>query len=107
MFKTSLFRRYYDISMHDKCPVCGQTFQPEPGFYFGAMYVSYGFSVAITVIVGIVLYHGFGDPDLWVYMTTVILAVAAIWPIQYRLSRSIFLHLFGGVRYNPEIPDYK
>ena len=107
MFKTGMFQKYFDKEMHEKCPVCGHTYETEPGFFFGAMYVSYAFSVAIMFNVGFILYNFFGDPDMWVYMTTVIAAVAVLWPIQYRLSRSIFLNVFGGVTYNPKAAESK
>ena len=38
-------------SMPDKCPECGQPYEPEPGFYFGAMYVSYALGVALFVTI--------------------------------------------------------
>ena len=101
MFKSGLFQKYFDRSMYESCPVCDQTYEPEPGFFFGAMYVSYAFSVTIMFVVGFVLYNFFGNPDMWVYMTTVIMAVAILWPVQYRYSRSIFFHVFGGVSYDP------
>lgn len=39
------------------CSVCGQAFEPEVGFYWGAMYVSYGFSTFIVAIVVVLLYR--------------------------------------------------
>ncbi len=35
--------------MNEKCPVCGQTTDMEPGFYYGTSYVSYALADAITV----------------------------------------------------------
>lgn len=32
--------------MHDKCGSCGHKYETEPGFFFGAMFVSYGLIVA-------------------------------------------------------------
>lgn len=31
--------------MHESCPVCGYKFEKEPGYFLGAMYVSYGMTV--------------------------------------------------------------
>ncbi|SHK31089.1 Protein of unknown function [Reichenbachiella agariperforans] len=100
MFKTSLFRKWYDREMLPSCSVCQQSFEPEPGFYFGAMFVSYGFSVAITFVVGFVLFNFFGDPESWVYITVLGIVIALVWPIMYRYSRAIFLHVFGGIRFD-------
>lgn len=37
--------------MHDRCPNCGLLFNREPGYFLGAMYVSY--ALALAVIAGI------------------------------------------------------
>jgi hypothetical protein len=34
--------------MKKSCEVCGQAYEPETGFYYGAMYVSYGLSEELT-----------------------------------------------------------
>ena len=34
------------VEMNKECPVCKQDFVIEPGFYFGATYVSYAFMLA-------------------------------------------------------------
>ena len=38
--------------MHQDCPHCGFHFEIEPGFFWGAMYISYAFSVAVSVALG-------------------------------------------------------
>ncbi|UXX79919.1 DUF983 domain-containing protein [Reichenbachiella carrageenanivorans] len=88
------------MEMYEKCPECKQTYEPEPGFYYGAMFVSYAFSAAITFITGFVLYNFFGNPDTWVYMAVVTVAVAILWPVMFKYSRAIFLHIFGGIRFD-------
>ncbi|MDW3211807.1 MAG: DUF983 domain-containing protein [Reichenbachiella sp.] len=105
MFKHSLTEKWFSLEMHDKCPKCQQTYEPEPGFYFGAMFVNYAFSAAITLSTAFVLYHFFNNPDTWVYMTVVMGFVALLWPVMFKYSRSIFLHLFGGIRFNPKYAD--
>ena len=88
--------------MPAECPVCGQTFEPEPGFYFGAMYVSFGFAVGTFAVVGILLNYLAGDPPLWVYITTVAVVTLVSTPLVFRYSRAVMLYLFGGARYNPK-----
>lgn len=105
MFKSSLKEKWFSLEMHDKCPKCQQTYEPEPGFYFGAMFVNYAFSAAITLSTAFVLYHFFNNPDTWVYMTVVMGFVALLWPLMFKYSRSIFLHVFGGIRFNPKYAD--
>lgn len=102
MFENSLKEKWFSLKMYEKCPKCDQTYEPEPGFYFGAMFVSYAFSAAITLATGFILYNFFDNPDTWVYMVVVMGAVALLWPLMFKYSRSIFLHLFGGIRFNPK-----
>jgi len=40
--------------MPKRCPVCNQSYEPEPNFFYGAMYVSYGYAVALFVATYIV-----------------------------------------------------
>lgn len=87
--------------MLDSCPVCGQAYEPEPGFYWGAMFVSYGFSVAIFALSGVGLYYLAGDPAVWVYVLTVAVATVLTMPLVFRYSRALMLYLFGFIRYNP------
>ena len=37
------------------CPDCGQSFEPEPGFYTGAMYVNYAFTLVLTALAFLIL----------------------------------------------------
>ena len=86
--------------MPAECPVCGQTFEPEPGFYFGAMYISFGFAVGTFAAVGILLYYFFGNPDTWVYVAAVTVITLVSTPLVFRYSRALMLYLFGGARYD-------
>jgi hypothetical protein len=42
--------------MHDRCPVCRLHFNREPGYFLGAMYISYGLGVGVIVALGAVLW---------------------------------------------------
>jgi uncharacterized protein (DUF983 family) len=97
---SALSTRFAKMPAH--CPVCGQTYEPEPGFYWGAMFVSYGFSVACFFIGGAAAYYLFNDPPTWVYILLVTLLVLITTPLALRYSRAIMLYLFGGIKYNPE-----
>lgn len=85
--------------MNDKCQNCKTSFMPEPGFYFGALYVSYAFTVALFVAVWLVLYLIF-DPADWVYMISIVVASILIIPYSFRYSRILFLYWFGGISYH-------
>ncbi|MCC3153202.1 DUF983 domain-containing protein [Hymenobacter sp. BT770] len=89
------------------CPVCGQPTEPEPGFYYGAMFVSYAFSVAIFAVTAAALYFLFGDPEIWVYVVVVGLTAMLFTPLSVRYSRMLMLYLFGGVHYTPDWVRYE
>ena len=88
--------------MNANCPACNQHYEPEPGFYWGAMYISYAFSVAIVVAVGIAVFVLAHDPDTWVYITCVAVVSLLFTPLSLRYSRTLMLYLFGGIQYRPD-----
>jgi Protein of unknown function (DUF983) len=42
--------------MHDRCPHCALRFNREPGYFLGAMYISYGIALVLMVALGVVLW---------------------------------------------------
>ncbi len=90
-------------SMHESCTNCNLRYETEPGFYYGAMYVSYAFSVGILLANVITLYFLFNDPEIWVYITSVAISSTILYPLVFRYSRIIFLHIFGGVKYRADL----
>ena len=92
--------------MHEECPSCGLKFEREPGFFTGAMYVNYAFSIAIIVAVGIAL-NIFNMYNLHTFVLSVVGVVLVLLPLLFRYSRILFLHWFGGVSYQPNIKNEK
>lgn len=86
--------------MNSTCPHCGTRLEPEPGFYQGAMYVGYGFTLAAILVISLILYL-LGDPAEWVYIGTVIGVMILLAPLNYRYSRIVYLYSFGGIKYDP------
>lgn len=86
--------------MPARCAVCYLTLEPEPGFYWGAMFVSYVFSVACFMAGGVGTYYLLGNPDTWV-CALVITSLAALTSLTaLRYSRVIMLYLFGCIAYD-------
>lgn len=85
--------------MNASCPQCGVRLEPEPGFYQGAMYVGYAFTVACIVIASFVLYF-VGDVSEWVYIGVVVALLILFVPFNYRYSRIVYLYLFGGIKFD-------
>ena len=103
MFAHSALRISKFNVMNAACPHCGIRLEPEPGFYQGAMYVSYGFTVLLMIIISAILYFGFDHPSEWTYIGVVIAAMLLLIPLNYRYSRILFLYMFGGIRYDPRL----
>ena len=80
--------------MEEHCSHCGVTFIPEPGFYFGAMYVSFAFTVALMTTVWLFLKVLF-DPAESVYIISLIGSAILLSPLSFRYSRMIWLYWFG------------
>ena len=79
--------------MPKNCPVCGQSFSPEPGFYFGASYVSYAITIAVMVPIFILNYLVLQIPfDTLLFGIIGLIVLLA--PIIYILSRSIWINFF-------------
>lgn len=105
MFAYPLYQVTKFDKMHKTCPHCNFVFDREPGFFDGAMYVSYVLSVGLFLSVGLVLYVVFGNPETWVYITTVVVLNILLIPSFFRYSRVLYLYLFGSVKYQRRFSD--
>lgn len=79
--------------MYKTCSHCGLRFEPETGFYYGSMYLSYAIGVFSSLIVFAIFNFIFGLSTLWSFVI-----VAAVWigisPFLFRFSRTLWLSLF-------------
>ena len=88
--------------MNHECPHCGVRLEPEPGFYQGAMYVGYAITSACFIVVSFILYFFAGDPSEWIYIGVVVAIMLLIVPFNYRYSRILYLHFFGGIKFDKQ-----
>lgn len=102
MFMYPLSNIFKFYKMYKECKKCGLQYEPEPGFYFGAMYISYGFNIALMLTIFITINILIERPEVWVYLVAIITPSLLLVPINLRISRAIMLHLFGGASYEPE-----
>lgn len=101
LFTHSAFNiRLFD-DMPEHCPVCHFRYEVELGFYWGAMYISYGLSVLLLVFFGVLLYYLGDDPPLWVYITGVSSLLFIFTTLLFRYARVLMLYWFGSVTYDP------
>src|SRR5688572_28393521 len=61
----SIFPLSQLLDMPERCEICGQKMELEPGFYYGTGYVSYGLTVGLLAIYAVVfaLTAGFSYKD--------------------------------------------
>ena len=90
--------------LHENCSNCGLKYMMEPSFFYGAMYVNYGITVAISVLVFLITKLGF-DLTLLSSFLTVLAALVLLAPINLRLSRILWINLF--VSYKKEVGSRK
>jgi uncharacterized membrane-anchored protein YitT (DUF2179 family) len=92
------------FKMPEHCPKCGQDFIIEPGFYFGAMYVSYALTIAINVAVFIALlvFNSYNVTNFLILDSIVLLITL---PYVFKVSRSIWIATM--IKHDPNaIKDY-
>jgi len=75
IFRYSIFRGF--PKMHERCPVCDLRFEREPGYFLGAMYVSYALGVAIIATFAALLWSVTG----WWVTKDIIWAVVLFLPL--------------------------
>ena len=87
------------LEMPERCAVCGQNFNPEPGFYYGAMFISYILSSFFFLFVaGVTII--FLDWSVEAAFGLIIFLGLALYLWVLRISRSIWINLM--VKYDPE-----
>ena len=82
------------LKIHEKCPNCGLKYMIEPSFFYGAMYVSYALTVAISVATFIICQLLYIDLT-WTLATIIIVLILMI-PYLVRISRLIYINMFVG-----------
>lgn len=79
--------------MNKKCTLCNEDFIKEPGYYFGASYVSYaltvGFGIALYLLLGIIL-----EMETLSFLIIFSSLLIVLLPLLYRISRLIWINFF-------------
>jgi uncharacterized protein (DUF983 family) len=85
------------ITMKETCSKCGLKYEREPGFFYGAMYVSYALMSGILIV-------WFISDLLWLHFepitlaTVVVTSMLVLFPVAFRWARIIWLNFF--IRYD-------
>lgn len=88
----------YDLKnfskMPSECPVCHEQYEPEPGYYYGAMYVSYAINVAVFVSVWVACIVLFGEIGVWYQVMASVFIGLAMTPVTFRFARLVWINFF-------------
>lgn len=86
------------MDMPEHCPVCGQKYEIEVGFWYGTGYVSYALSVALiaSLAVAYAVLVGFSwrDNSIFIFIGVMIGALVILQPWIMRYSRVLYLYVF-------------
>lgn len=83
--------------IHEHCSECNLKYMLEPSFFYGAMYVNYGITVGISIVIFLLAKLIFEFNLLYSFLSVVaILFILA--PVNLRLSRILWINMF--VSYN-------
>jgi uncharacterized protein (DUF983 family) len=92
-----IYKNAYNLKKFDKmyesCSHCGTKYEKEPGFFYGAMYVSYALMSALFIS-SFVIDNLWIHSQTWQYMTFIVLAMILSVPLTYRLARLIWINFF-------------
>ena len=88
----------YDLrnagNIHEKCSHCELKYSKEPGFYYGAMYVSYGLTVALFVAMWTSFNLFFDNVSVGLQVFLIIAVTVLLTPYIYALSKIIWINIF-------------
>lgn len=87
--------------MKKECDVCGHKFEKEPGFFYGAMYVSYALTVAEMISVYIITQ--FFTDDFATIMGIIAITAFVLSTFNFRLSRMLWMYMFDGKKKKQEV----
>ena len=90
---------YYNLFLnggenHRNCLNCDLKFEIEPGFFYGAMYISYGLGIGIGSLILIISLAVFQMKNILLLSLIIGISILILAPVNYFLSRLIWLNTF-------------
>jgi uncharacterized protein (DUF983 family) len=80
--------------MNNECEKCHYHYDREPGYFLGAMYISYGFAVLQGILTFLTLHYLFPQLSTLQKASFVILVITLCGRKNYKLSRVLYIHIF-------------
>jgi len=76
------------------CSVCKRKYESEPGFYFGALYVSYGLAVGLCVSIFVAVNVLAPDTETTTTVWWVLGGLLLLAPVLYAWSKILWANMF-------------
>ena len=99
MVKNPYHLKYLDKMPH-YCPICGEDFQREIGFYYGAMMISHATTTVIAVLVHSIVFYFYGW-EIAPNLISLVSILIGLFPVIFRSSRAIWINMFS--KYDPNV----
>ncbi len=80
--------------MNKFCPHCNFKFEKEPGYFFGAMYVNYGLTVAESIATYIIAQFFFEETFDFRIIPIIAFVIIAMASFNIRFSRILWIYMF-------------
>lgn len=82
---SSIFR------MHTRCPDCDLVFEREPGYFVGAMYISY--ALALLAVAPVYLVLTFMHIAFATIIAALVVQLTVLSPLLFQYARVLWLHI--------------
>ena len=98
-FETSSWSFSKPFEMHQRCPECDLNYFPEPGYYYGSMFISYIWSGWFCLLFVAFFHWYLGWSQTWAFgLLGLFLAVNFVY--IFRISRMMWINIHVG--YDPK-----
>ena len=81
------------LDMPDNCPVCKEDFKVEPGYYTGALWISYPIVIFILIPFSLIQILCLNIPFVAAFFVS-LFVLLALQPFIMRYSRAIWINFF-------------
>lgn len=99
-FQTGSWSWVKASEMYPRCPKCDLNYFPEPGYYYGAMFISYIWTGWFCLLF-VALFHWWLRLSLWSAFGLLLAFLIINYVYIFRISRLMWINL--NVKYNPNI----
>lgn len=77
--------------MHTHCPECDLVFEREPGYFLGAMYISY--ALALVAVAPVYLVLAYRNIAFATIIAALVVQLTVLSPLLFQYARVLWLHI--------------